>query len=220
LKKVIVASLKDLLKDEAPWWALDEVHVLAEEAKGFVLHSDYQSYHEEKLFQWHQFEVSPKTKPKNDYPYKVATSLYSCFRYLAEEMIKDNKQMTFFASTYFSSWVPLLDTTKYSRQKVEIIHKSDLPILKLDEDKLSKLLKEVTSTNIPYEDWIQEDIEVWNGRPGFLYCFLLGAIIRNPPASKSEFKSIWTASYNEALNSIANYIDNPLLNASVSFFNI
>jgi hypothetical protein len=123
------------------------------------------------------------------------------------------------ASTYFSSWVPLLDKSKYSRGKLLIEEISDLPILKLDVPQLARIIKHSIDKELSWEDWLQavsDRITLWNGRPGFLYCTLLPKLMSKPPTTKEEFLDIWQQATIEAVKKVKGYIDNPILNSKVN----
>jgi hypothetical protein len=205
-----------------PWWALDECHIPANIGQGMLLHSDYKEKLRicgtVKLFEWHSYEQEPNLGKPDDYEYQAPTTLYSCFRFLAEEYLVRNKQMTFFASTYFSSWVPLLDKSKYSRAKLEIEEISDLPTLNLDIQQLARIIKHSVGKELTWEDWLQgvyERITIWNGRPGFLYCILLPKLMSTPPTTREEFLEIWEKARREAVRKVRGYIDNPIANSKV-----
>ena len=207
----------------SPWWALDECHVPVNIGQGILLHSDYKEQLRvcgaDKLYEWHMYEQKPTLGKPKDYKYQAATTLYSCFRFLAEEYLLKNKQMTFFASTYSSSWVPLLDKSKYSRTKLLIEEICDLPTLKLDISKLARIIKHCINKEQNWEDWLQgvsDRITLWNGRPGFLYCILLPKLIFTPPTSKEEFLDIWSKATIEAVKKVKGFLDNPIVNAKVN----
>jgi hypothetical protein len=70
------------------------------------------------------YEQIPKTyhAVPNGYPYKAPTSLFSAFRWIAEELLNtaESQTMSIFATTHYSSWKTILDENLYSREKPNI----------------------------------------------------------------------------------------------------
>jgi hypothetical protein len=160
------------------------------EAVGLLFHSDYKERLKERvsketLLLWQQYEVDAIKYAPAGYPYSASTSLFSVFRYLAEIYLKENKQMTFFASTHYNSWISMLDITKYSREKPQFLRRWDLPLLTTKGIK-----KALGSINIPQEWYNNLDLKIWQGSPGLFYDTLLLRILTNSPNSKADFVKI------------------------------
>lgn len=167
---------KQLESLKNPWFALDECHIPTSYLSGVLFHSDYKQRLEEgvteaTLLEWQlyeQFSNEQKIRPSG-YSYLAATTLFSAFRWLSEEFLTENNQMTIFASTYYSCWDSLLDRSKYSREKININPFTDLHLLTVQD-----LLAAVTNSNNNNnnnnkEECLKNFLKPWQGRPGFFF---------------------------------------------------
>lgn len=191
-------------------------------AQGMLFHSDYKeqllqhSTSTETLLSWQQYEIpeSPLKVAPNDYPYKAPTSLFTVVRYLSEIFLQQLSQMTFFASTYYSSWSLILDSTKYSREHPEITRTCDLPLL--NKDNIVELFKHL---KIPDEWYSDCDISKWTGRPGLFSDYLVKDLLNNPPLNQDKFKSLYDKSLINAKQCVGGYLDDIKLNQIVNTIN-
>jgi len=217
LKKKIANEHKRIVKRlGSPWFAIDECHTAFKIAPGLLFHSDYKR---EDDLGWQKYELlkslgcsekeadvsqHPKESDIKEYPYKTCTSLFSTFRWLAEEFLKDSDvpQLTIFTSTHFRVWKSLLE--KYSRDKPLIERYYQLPELTEDD-----ILEDVLRHQPTLSEW-KEDLKkltrFWKGRPGY-YCEHLRRRLTGDIQLSSfrEFEEIHSAASTSAFDQLNSF---------------
>jgi hypothetical protein len=193
LKKRIDDALAYLVKKlGSPWLAFDECHVPDIHFQGLLFHSDYKkrltevtvrlvrvcsvmlrtiqsSLQKDELLSWQQYEqyrTEIRVAPKG-YPYKASTSLFSAFRWIAEELLTKQQIMSIFATTHNSCWDTILNDSLYSGDKPKIWPFSALYRLQLKD--IRTVLRDFYQVPQNLIDEVpQELLHIWEGRPGFL----------------------------------------------------
>ena len=212
LKKTIADEHKRLVRKlDSPWFAIDECHTAFEIAVGLLFHGDYKDRKCDDVLSWQKYEavtspVDSNNPKESNYPYKTRTSLFSAFRWLAEEFLKDSElpQLTIFTSTHFRVWEPLLDRSKYSRDKPLIERYYQLPELTEDD-----ILKDVLHHQPALSEW-KDDLKkltrFWKGRPGY-YCEYLRSRLTEGKQLSSfrEFETIHAAASTSAFDQLDNF---------------
>jgi len=170
---------------DQPTLAIDECHLPLHEAIGMLFHSDYKRWKPEDVLGWQRHELSRskatawpdwanrKRTPRGYGGYAGPTTLFSGFRWILEQYLQgpgDVRQTAIFASTAFSAWEPLMDTSKYSREKpvIERVYVQRM----LSRKELLHVIETEEARSIDDEDErraVSSKLSTWCGRPGFFF---------------------------------------------------
>jgi len=171
-----------------PTLAIDECHMPLSEATGLLFHSDYKQKKRDHadMLCWHEYELSlgkgkKKAKPSG-YPYSGPTTLFSGFRWILQEYLDaaGSYQTAVFTSTFFSVWEPLMDASKYSREKRDILRvylsytlsvENMLEVLKqIQNDEVASTTSgKGKEAELGSDETLRNVLSKWCGRPGFFF---------------------------------------------------
>jgi hypothetical protein len=175
-----------------PTLAIDECHMPLSEANGMLFHSDYEIWKQEDVLRWQRYELFHYRKPTSqpaEYPYANSdrTSLFSGFRWILRHYLLrpgGTHQTTIFTSTMFSVWEPLLDTSKYSRDKPPIARVFLKKMLSLKN--LLDVIETLVGRKITGDERqkVGSQLRMWCGRPGFFFDRFLPHF-RSPSSDRS-----------------------------------